>query len=77
MTQLRLVPYRRLRRVVEAAGFQWARCEGSHNIFRDQRGRIVVIPDHGARPIGRGLLQKILRQIELTAEEYERILDEI
>ena len=54
--QARLVPYRRLRRVVETTGFTWMRREGSHNIFRNQNGEILVIPDHGSRSIGRGLL---------------------
>jgi predicted RNA binding protein YcfA (HicA-like mRNA interferase family) len=77
VTQLWIVPYRRLRKVVEAVGFEWMRREGSHNIFQNRDGRIVVIPDHGARPIGRGLLAKILRQTGLSVEDYHRLLDEL
>jgi len=47
MTRLRLVAYRELRKVAERAGFQWVRREGSHNTFRNEGGRIIVIPDHG------------------------------
>ena len=75
MTQARLARYRELARVAEAAGFAWARREGSHNVFRHDDGRIAVIPDHGARPIGRGLLTKILRQLGLNVAEYHRLLD--
>lgn len=46
MTRLRLVAYRELSKVAEAAGFHWVRREGSHNTFRNAEGRIVVIPDH-------------------------------
>jgi predicted RNA binding protein YcfA (HicA-like mRNA interferase family) len=77
VTQARLVPYRRLRRVVEAIGFRWVRREGSHNIFQNSGGRIVVIPDHGAREIGRGLLGKILKQAGLSVDEYHRLLDDL
>jgi len=49
VTRLELCSYRELRRVAEAAGFLWVRCEGSHNVFRNTEGRIVVIPDHGSR----------------------------
>jgi predicted RNA binding protein YcfA (HicA-like mRNA interferase family) len=77
VTQARLVPYRRLRKVVEAVGFAWARRDGSHNIFQNQDGRILVIPDHGSREIGRGLLGKILRQAGLTVDDYHRLLDEL
>ena len=45
MTRLRLVTYRELRRVAGNRGFQWVRREGSHNTFRNEGGRIIVIPD--------------------------------
>ena len=74
MTKLRLVSFRDLRKVAEAAGFHWVRQEGSHNTFRNSEGRIVVIPDHGSRVIVRPLLRKILRDLGLSAKEYEAIL---
>lgn len=77
MTRLRLVPYRKLRKVAEAAGFQWVRREGSHNVFRHPDGRIVVIPDHGSQVIVRPLLRKILRDLGLSIEEYHRLLEEL
>jgi len=76
LTRLRLVPYRDLKRVVEAAGFQWIRCEGSHNSFRNAHGQIVVVPDHGSHVIVRPLLRKILRDVGLSVEQYERLLRE-
>lgn len=77
MSRLRLVPYRELCRVAEAAGFQWVRRAGSHNTFRNAEGRIVVIPDHGSRVIVRPLLRKIVRDMGLSVEEYHRILERI
>lgn len=77
MTKLRLVPYRELSKVAEAAGFQWVRREGSHNTFRNAEGRIVVIPDHGAQVTVRPLLRKILRDMGLSVEEYHRILEDL
>ena len=77
MTRLRLVPYRQLRKVAEAAGFEWVRCEGSHNTFRNSEGRIVVLPDHGSQVIVRPLLRKILRDMGLSAEEYHDILESL
>lgn len=77
MTQARLVPYRRLKNVVEAVGFALVRHEGSHNIIQKPDGQIVVVPDHGAREIGRGLLGKILRQAGLAVDDYHRLLEEV
>jgi len=77
LTRLRLVPYRQLSKVAEAAGFQSARRKGSHNTFRNAEGRIVVLPDHDSQVIVRPLLRKIVRDLGLTADEYHRILDEL
>jgi predicted RNA binding protein YcfA (HicA-like mRNA interferase family) len=75
VSRLRVVPYRDLRRVAEKVGFIWTRCEGSHNIFVHSDGRLIVIPDHGARDIVRPLVRKIIRDLGLTREEYHRMLD--
>lgn len=77
MTKLRLVAYRQLSKVAEAAGFHWVRREGSHNVFRNAEGRIVVIPDHGSQVIVRPLLRKILRDMGLGIEDYHRILEDL
>jgi len=77
LTRLRLVPYRQLSKVAEAAGFNWARQEGTHNTFRNAEGRIVVIPDHGSRVIVRPLLRKIVRDLGLSVEEYHDILENL
>lgn len=77
MTKLRLVPYRELSKVAEAAGFHWVRREGSHSTFRNAEGRIVVIPDHGSQVIVRPLVRKILRDMGLGVEEYHRILERL
>jgi len=77
VTKLRLVAYRELAKVAEAAGFRWVRREGSHNVFRNAEGRIVVIPDHGPQVIVRPLLRKILREMSLSVDDYNRILAEL
>ena len=74
MTKLRLVPYRDLKKVLAAKGFHWLRCEGSHNVFRHESGRIVIVPDHGSQVIVRPLLRKILRDLNLSPEEYHQLL---
>ena len=77
MSRLRLLPYRDLAQVAEAAGFEWVRCRGSHNTFRSADGRIIVIPDHGKQVIVRPLLRKIIRDIGLTVEEYNHLVESL
>jgi predicted RNA binding protein YcfA (HicA-like mRNA interferase family) len=77
MPRLRLVPYGELRAVVEHLGFRLIRRRGSHCIFRHADGRVLTLPDHGSRPIGRALLRKILRDADLTPDEYHAILNSL
>ena len=75
MSRLKLLPYRDLAKIAEAAGFEWARRQGSHHTFRSADGRIIVIPDHGKQVIVRPLLRKIIRDMGLTIDEYNNLAD--
>jgi predicted RNA binding protein YcfA (HicA-like mRNA interferase family) len=77
LTKLRLVTYVELKKVAERCGFQWQRCQGSHNTFKNSEGRIVVIPDHGGHVIVRPLLRKIIRDIGISVDEYHKILEKL
>ena len=77
MSRLKLLPYRDLAKVTEAAGFDWVRRRGSQNTFRSADGRIVVIPDHGRQVIVRPLLRRIIRDMGLTVEEYNRLVESL
>jgi predicted RNA binding protein YcfA (HicA-like mRNA interferase family) len=77
VSRLKLLNYRDLARVLEAAGFSWVRREGSHNTFQSADGRIIVIPDHGRQVIVRPLLRKIIRDAGLTVDEYNRLADSL
>lgn len=75
MTKLRLLNYKELAKVASNAGFVWVRRVGSHNTFRNSDGKIIVIPDHGSAVIVRPLLKKILRDMGLSNDEYNRLVD--
>ena len=74
---MKLLPYRDLAKVAEAAGFEWVRCHGSHNTFRSADGRILVIPDHGGQVIVRSLLRKPVRDMGLTVDEYNQLVESL
>jgi predicted RNA binding protein YcfA (HicA-like mRNA interferase family) len=77
VSRLKLLPYRDLVKVVEASGYEWVRCQGSHNTFRSADGRIIVVPDHGKQVIVRPLLRKIIRDLGLTVDEYNSLADSL
>lgn len=71
---LRPLPYREVKRKLEAAGFVEHSQKGSHVKFV-QSGpdgiRTAIVPRH--REIATGTLRSILRQAALSTEEFERL----
>ena len=47
------------------------RQKGSHTFWQHSDGRTTVIPIHSGEELGRGLIRKILRDIDITLEEYD------
>jgi predicted RNA binding protein YcfA (HicA-like mRNA interferase family) len=64
---------RQVVRALESIGFSHVRTKGSHAVYRDRDGRVVIIPQHGA--VKRGTLASILRQAGLTPAEFLKLLD--
>lgn len=60
-----------LLRRLQRHGFLQARVKGSHHVMQHPDGRQTVVPVHAGEVIGPGLLRKILRQTELSAEDLE------
>jgi predicted RNA binding protein YcfA (HicA-like mRNA interferase family) len=62
-------------RALEKRGFTLSRVRGSHHIFHSSDGaRRVVVPYHGNRVIPPGTLANILRQAEITDEDFRDLL---
>ena len=62
-------------KILEKVGFQVIRQKGSHVRMKHEDGRVVTIPVHAGKTIGIGLLGKILRDAELTREEFIELLE--
>ena len=55
-------------------GFSVSRTKGSHHFLRHEDGRTTVVPVHAGETLGPGLLQKILRDIELSSDQLRELL---
>jgi predicted RNA binding protein YcfA (HicA-like mRNA interferase family) len=55
-------------------GFEVARVRGSHHILIHDDGRRTVVPVHSGETIGRGLLAQILRDCQITRDEFKSLL---
>ncbi|WP_427161921.1 type II toxin-antitoxin system HicA family toxin [Aliinostoc sp. HNIBRCY26] len=62
-------------KTLEKIGFQVVRQKGSHVQMENEDGRLVTISVHPGKTIGKGLLRKILRDVELTREEFIALLN--
>lgn len=73
MTRLPVVSGRECVRALEKAGFVFGRQRGSHMVlYCEHPPSQVTVPDH--RELDRGTLRSILRQADLTIEEFLRLL---
>ena len=57
-------------RVLEKAGFFLARQSGSHRIYKNAEGRRATIPFHSGKVLHPKILKSILRDTDLTVEEF-------
>jgi predicted RNA binding protein YcfA (HicA-like mRNA interferase family) len=57
-------------------GFEKVRQRGSHAFYRHPDGRVTTVPHHKGRTLARPLIREILREIEITVEQYNDLLEE-
>lgn len=60
-------------KILEKQGFETIRQRGSHARLIHEDGRKTSVPIHSGENIHQGLLQKILRDINLSPEEFNRL----
>jgi len=66
-----------MEKVLLSLGFQSVRQKGSHVFYRHPDGRTTTVPNHPGRDLARPLIREILREIEVTPEQFQRQLEKI
>ncbi|MBU4240307.1 MAG: type II toxin-antitoxin system HicA family toxin [Actinobacteria bacterium] len=75
MTRLPRVSGKDVVSALTRAGFALVHIRGSHHYLRKEgTGKIVVVPVHGKSTVPLGTLKSILRQANLTVEEFVEFL---
>jgi len=74
VTRLRILPPSRMETVLFKLGFEKTRQKGSHAFYKHPDGRTTTIPHHPGRDLSRPLIREILREIELSPEEFQKLL---
>ncbi|MBL7150553.1 type II toxin-antitoxin system HicA family toxin [Candidatus Microgenomates bacterium] len=73
MAKLPQIKPKKIEKVLTKLGFLPRSGKGSHVVYKHPDGRRTVIPVH-KRPIRIGTLRAILRQVDLTTEEFLKLL---
>jgi predicted RNA binding protein YcfA (HicA-like mRNA interferase family) len=58
-------------------GFREVRRKGSHVFYRHPDGRVTTIPHHKGRDLARPLIVAILREIQVSAETFTKLLKKV
>lgn len=61
-------------KVLENLGFRHTRTKGSHYRFVHPDGRKTTVPVHSGKEVGAGLMLKILSDVKITHEEFEKLI---
>ena len=70
MPRLPTVTPARMIRFLKSLGFTESRQKGSHRFFRHPDGRTETVPFHKGEDLGRGLMEKILKDADVTRELF-------
>lgn len=65
---------RKFIKILRKAGFEVVRVKGCHHFLLHSDGRATVIPVHGKEVVGIGLFHKILKDCEITTEDFINLL---
>ncbi len=74
MTRLPRITGRKVISALCDVGFEVVRVKGSHHFLQHPDGRCTVVPIHRGEDIGPGLTSKILRDTELSRDEFLKLL---
>jgi len=77
VSRLPIVNYKTMDALLRRLGFAAVRQTGSHVFYRHPDGRTTTVPSHASRDLARPLLREILREIDLTPEQFQAELKRV
>jgi predicted RNA binding protein YcfA (HicA-like mRNA interferase family) len=77
LSKLQLVDAAVMERLLFSLGFVRTRQKGSHAFYRHDDGRTTTLPHHKGRTMSRPLLREILKDIDISPDEYAAFLEKL
>jgi predicted RNA binding protein YcfA (HicA-like mRNA interferase family) len=75
--RLPIVDFKTMEKVLLRVGFSPVRQKGSHVFYRHADGRTTSVPNHPGRDLARPLVREILREVNLSPDEFREELDRL
>ena len=75
MSKLKLINAKRMEKQLLTQGLVKVRQKGSHVFHRPPDGRTTTLPHHKGRLLARPLIREILREVDITVEQYNTLLE--
>ena len=73
MSRLALIRAQEMEKILFKLGFERLRQKGSHAFYLHPDGRTTTIPFHSGRDLPRPLLRDILKEINISISEYNKL----
>jgi len=73
LSRLRPAKPEQIIKVLKKLEFVKIRQSSSHAVFRHKDGRWTTVPIHKGKDVGKGLLRKILKDINISVDDFERL----
>jgi predicted RNA binding protein YcfA (HicA-like mRNA interferase family) len=74
MTKLPSLEGEQVIKALNKAGFEVFRQKGSHVYLKHSDGRATVVSVHKGEAVGKGLLMKILKDVEIEKEDFIKLI---
>lgn len=78
MPKLTPVSAKKMFKILQGLGFELIRVKGSHHFFLNHySGKTTTVPFHAREDLSVGLIREILKDIELSVEEYDKLRKDV
>jgi predicted RNA binding protein YcfA (HicA-like mRNA interferase family) len=74
MSKILLLPTKKVVKALENIGFEQLRQKGGHLFLRHPDGRATVVPMHPTEKIGRGMINKLIKYVKITRDEWIELI---
>ena len=75
--KLPIVNGQKMIKILSLKGFKPVRQRSSHVQLKNDKGILVTIPVHSGKDVSIGVLNKILRDAEISREEYIELVKKV